>query len=299
MSTFDKYLKGKRYSTSSIEGYVVTIQRFESWLYKKVIPLKQVNYGDIIDYIKSLQQRQIKQRTIQQYISVINNYFNFLIYTKQYKKQNPLSKIKVQGVGRSAILDILSEEELKCIHESYSASGIRYERNLCMLGLIIYQGLGTRDLIRLSIKDIDLFNQFIFISSSKRSNERKLTLSEDQVDNLNQYLNQGRERIVKRKNLESETLFLSNGRGFKLKNSIQNMLNEIRLISPRVHSVNHLRASVISNWTKKYNLREVQYMAGHKYVSSTEHYQQQNLDNVHDDIIKFHTIVQNKEYILR
>ncbi len=299
MSTFDKYLKGKKYSTSSIEGYLVTIHRFESWLYKKVIPLKQVNYGDIIDYIKSLQQRQIKQRTIQQYISVINNYFNFLIYTKQYKKQNPLSKIKVQGVGRSAILDILSEEELNCIYESYSASGIRYERNLCMLGLIIYQGLGTRDLIRLSIKDIDLFNQFIFISSSKRSNERKLILSEDQVGNLNQYLNQGRERIVKRKNLESETLFLSNGRGFKLKNSIQNMLNEIRLISPRVHSVNHLRASVISNWTKKYNLREVQYMAGHKYVSSTEHYQQQNLDNVHDDIIKFHPIVQNKEYILR
>ena len=68
------------------------------------------------------------------------------------------------------------------------------------------------------------------------------------------------------------------------------MLNEIRLISPRVHSINHLRASVISNWTKKYNLREVQYMAGHKYVSSTEHYQQQNLDNVHDDIIKFHPI---------
>lgn len=39
-------------------------------------------------------------------------------------------------------------------------------------------------------------------------------------------------------------------------------------------------ASVITNWLQYYNLREVQYMAGHKYVSSTERYRTDNLEDL-------------------
>ena len=43
--------------------------------------------------------------------------------------------------------------------------------------------------------------------------------------------------------------------------------------NPQVKSPKQIRASVISWWLKNYNLRQVQYMATHKYVSSTERYQ--------------------------
>jgi integrase/recombinase XerD len=38
------------------------------------------------------------------------------------------------------------------------------------------------------------------------------------------------------------------------------------------------------------NLRQVQYMAGHKYVSSTARYQSNNLDNLQSKLEKLHPL---------
>jgi len=45
---------------------------------------------------------------------------------------------------------------------------------------------------------------------------------------------------------------------------------------------------VITHWLKLHNLRKVQYMAGHRYISSTESYKANNLDGLKEDIAKFH-----------
>ncbi len=39
-------------------------------------------------------------------------------------------------------------------------------------------------------------------------------------------------------------------------------------------------ASVITQWLKQYDLRKVQYLAGHKYVSSTEDYKANVIDEL-------------------
>ena len=49
-----------------------------------------------------------------------------------------------------------------------------------------------------------------------------------------------------------------------------------------------VRTSVISHWLKSYNLREVQYMAGHRYVSSTERYLVNHTEDLLADIDEFH-----------
>lgn len=51
-----------------------------------------------------------------------------------------------------------------------------------------------------------------------------------------------------------------------------------------------IRSSVITNWLKHYNLRELQYMAGHKYVSSTERYRMDNLDYLQKELEKHHPL---------
>lgn len=51
-----------------------------------------------------------------------------------------------------------------------------------------------------------------------------------------------------------------------------------------------IRSNVITHWLKSYNLRQVQYMAGHKHVSSTEHYQLNNLDNLQSKLEKYHPL---------
>ena len=56
------------------------------------------------------------------------------------------------------------------------------------------------------------------------------------------------------------------------------MLAHLRKINASVKNFDQIRASVITHWVKIYNLRKAQHMAGHRYVSSTEDYKQQVLD---------------------
>jgi integrase/recombinase XerD len=48
--------------------------------------------------------------------------------------------------------------------------------------------------------------------------------------------------------------------------------------------------SVITNWLKKHSLRETQYLAGHKYVSSTARYQTTNLDDLQQALKDHHPL---------
>ena len=68
---------------------------------------------------------------------------------------------------------------------------------------------------------------------------------------------------------------------------IKKMINRYEL---RLNKMAQIRASVITNWLQHYNLREVQYMAGHKYVSSTERYRTDNLENLQKELEKYHPL---------
>jgi integrase/recombinase XerD len=68
------------------------------------------------------------------------------------------------------------------------------------------------------------------------------------------------------------------------------MFREIKKINPVIVSAIKIRQSVITYWLRTMNLRQVQYMAGHKYVSSTERYQRSNLENLQNKLEKYHPL---------
>jgi integrase/recombinase XerD len=49
-----------------------------------------------------------------------------------------------------------------------------------------------------------------------------------------------------------------------------------------------IRATVLAEWLKTIDIRTVQYMAGHRYVSSTERYYVMNLEELKDSLNKYH-----------
>jgi len=59
---------------------------------------------------------------------------------------------------------------------------------------------------------------------------------------------------------------------------------------PRIKSSYQIRASVITDWLKKHNLRKVQYMTGHRYISSTEAFLVNDLDELKEDVLKYHPL---------
>jgi len=62
------------------------------------------------------------------------------------------------------------------------------------------------------------------------------------------------------------------------------------LSGTKLENADQLRASVIVKWLKQYNLREVQYLAGHRYISSTESYQQSEMEGLSEEVNQFHPL---------
>lgn len=48
---------------------------------------------------------------------------------------------------------------------------------------------------------------------------------------------------------------------------------------------------IYCSFLKQHNKRQVQYMAGHKYISSTEAYVIQEMDTLQDELSKHHPFV--------
>ena len=68
------------------------------------------------------------------------------------------------------------------------------------------------------------------------------------------------------------------------------MFRRLKIIYPEIKNAQQIRQSVITHWLKTNNLREVQYMAGHRWVSSTERYQLNNLEGLKAQVDKYHPL---------
>jgi integrase/recombinase XerD len=65
---------------------------------------------------------------------------------------------------------------------------------------------------------------------------------------------------------------------------------EIRQQQKAFINFKQVRTSVIVGWLSACNLRQVQYMAGHRFVSSTEKYYLHHIEDLKADIDKFHPL---------
>jgi len=73
-----------------------------------------------------------------------------------------------------------------------------------------------------------------------------------------------------------------------LSNVFTKIANQIKIIDKQFVNFKQFRASAVSLWIKTEGLRKAQYMAGHRYIGSTENYLSNNLDDLKDGIDKMH-----------
>jgi integrase/recombinase XerD len=144
--------------------------------------------------------------------------------------------------------------------------------------------LQDQELAKLEINHLQLDKGKIHVPSTKRTNKRILELKSFQILPLHEYLLT--ERKLLDEDIEGNYLFHKK-RLIRGMSRIKKMINRYE---PRLKSMAQIRASVITNWLKHYNLREVQYMAGHKYVSSTERYRTDNLEDLQKELEKYHPL---------
>jgi len=296
--TFAKYLASKNHTKEGIQVSERHLYHFINWCEDENIETEQASHTEILGYITYIKKRGIKQITVQKYIGSLKHYFTWVI-KREIREENPVRNINIKGVKRNYLYDILKKQELEQLYMNFipeksgtqsKTSQLATKRNKVILGLMIWQGLGSKELSRLKEKDLKLREGKIYITSTRKSNERTLKLESVQILDLMEYQLTTRKEILELRKNESEQLFISVGGSDLFYNIMTKLMQKLTKQNSRITSVKQIRTSVITHWLKNYNLREVQYMAGHKYVSSTESYLINDLDDLQEDISKFHPI---------
>jgi len=276
MINYREYLIKEKYSASSIESYLYESDKFIEWLKIKQYDTIHFDYQNALDYASYLQKKYSNLKTINHKIVGVRRYFDYLIETGT-RSINPFTDMLIKGDKKKKLLhNLLSMDELEDLYYSYSTNHTtgRIDR--------------SSDMKRLQTEHIQLSKGKIYIPGSRIGGRRELELKPWQVMELMEYLTQIRPQLLQRRNMVSDELFIvSNGR---LTDTVSHLLKKLKKINYKVQNAHQLRSSVIVCWLTKYNLREVQVMAGHRRISTTERYLQEDLKALQELINTYHPL---------
>lgn len=294
---FINYLKKRQFSHSTLATSRITIGLYLKWLEIENMEPEQISYQDLLGFMKYCNNKGTSQRTIQHYMNTVKHFYEHLEEEGRVDI-NPVLGVEVKGVKRKVLYHILQPHELHKLYNQYPGETHRDRRNKVMLGLIVYQGIRTEEMTRLSVKDIKLREGKIDVLGSRKNNGRLLQLESHQIMDMYDYILQVRPEILKmepkrksQQKQETEQLFIGEGGNcYSLSNFMTQLMIKVRKINPSVQNAKQIRASVITKWVKMYNLRKAQYLAGHRYISSTEGYLQNDMEGLKEEVQQFHPL---------
>ncbi|MGB3464456.1 MAG: tyrosine-type recombinase/integrase [Cyclobacteriaceae bacterium] len=287
--TFENYLKSKGFTKKSIANRLKTINLYRQWIEQENLEIEQITYNDLLLFMKYSQKVGRTQKTINHYLIVVRHFYDHLMETGK-TATNPATGIEVKGVKRKVLYHILEAHELNQLYNQFSDESLKGIRDKVMLGLLVYQGLQTSELARLEVKDIKLREGKIDVAGSVNSNGRILKLESHQVMDMYDYVLQTRPKIIAESKQETDKLLISESGGTQISNFMSRMMKKLKKVNPSIQNANQIRASVITKWLKTKNLRETQYLAGHRYISSTESYLQNEMEGLKEEVQLYHPL---------
>jgi len=309
MENFKKYLQEKGLTENTQNAYLFNTNKFLNWFDDEPTTAQK---KDILKYLEHLKKNR-KQQNITRKNSLIalNHYFDFLLKTEQIAV-NPTNLLKIRGTKKKQLYNIFTAEELTQLADDYyniyiknfdenripinqrKNSYLTRNRNYLILTFLLYQGLHTNELQKIQLDDTDTIKATVNIKGSRKTNPRKLTLKPEQIGVLIHYLQNIRPQFLEKYTSENNNLFLTLPEISKKKTeqtrvmyALKPLTKQVKNINLNFTSFNQIRASVITNWIKTVGLRKAQYNAGHRYISTTEKYLPNDLEQLTDDIEKF------------
>ena len=297
MEELINYLQQKGKSKSSITSYVRTCQNFVKWADRKHIEPEFMTYSELLDYAAYLKKKEVSQRTIRAYFTAITHYFESLVQAKVITT-NPGKYLDMKSTPHKKLYQVLSREQLENLYHHFDSKGCRKTkptahlsaiRNKITVGFMVFQGLDVTALSKLTAQDVDVLGGKITIQRSRTHAARNLALQAVQIIELDRYIYQTRKELQQSFNQEGSDLLLISGFA-NYSDTLRNLFRRLRKQEPQLENAQHIRASVITHWLKQYNLREVQYMAGHRTVLSTESYQRNDTEGLQLDVDQFHPL---------
>jgi integrase/recombinase XerD len=166
-------------------------------------------------------------------------------------------------------------------------------RNKAMVGLLIYQGMTSKELVELKVNAMDLDAGTVKIIGQGKNRSRTLELKPSQIAILIRYIEEDRTHLLKTN--KTNKLFLGLRGTPMTVDGLHEFIHRLGCgaFGDKEVSPANIRNSVISYWlnVRKIPLEFVQVMAGHCYPSTTEAYIKPDEQEQREAINKLHEAI--------
>lgn len=275
ITSFLNYLAlEKKYSHHTITAYQNDLNSFQAFCDQEYgdESIATVNYAQIRNWIVSLVNAKITNRTINRKVSSLKSFYKFLQKTKQIEA-SPLVKHQALKVLKQVQVPF-SEKEIFSVLDSMDEDDFESVRNKLMVELFYSTGMRRNELINIKMTDIDYVNEIVKVLG-KRNKERYIPLLKTVKESLLKY-------SAIRENLEIKEpyLFLTKN-GKKIYDTLvyRTINNYFSAVSSKVkkspHVIRHSFATHLLN--EGADLNAVKELLGHSSLASTQIYTHSSL----------------------
>jgi integrase/recombinase XerD len=286
---FKEYMRSQGFRPVTCGEASRYAERFANWLDAEGLTAQSCSYTDLLSIVKKYRDEGQSPQNLRKHVRGIWHYYEYQ-KAQGNVSSNLAENLKIRGVVARLPSDILNRKQMETIFEESQPQTPVQKRNKTILSFLIYQGLMLCDLENLEPSDINLPKGIVTIRGNAKTKRRTLKLEAPQVLLLQEYITTVRPQLEQQKKQTGDKLFISIGTGSRMKEAIKDYLNELKPKYPYLKNFMQLRVSVISQWVKEKPLREVQYLAGHGSIQSTQRYVQASLDELQMQLKLFHPL---------
>ena len=279
INSFLEYISlEKKYSVNTVTAYKNDLISFRDFLLLEYNQenLLEVHYPQIRNWIVSLVDANISNRTINRKVSSLKSFYKYLQKSEQIVI-NPLSKHKALKIAKKVQIPFTTKEINAVIENIGKENNFTSTRNKLIVELFYSTGIRRTELINIKENNISLSNGTIKVLG-KRNKERFVPLLTSVAVTLKSYLEIKKEYS---KNLD-ELFITENGNKiyetlvYRIINSYFSQVSSKVKMSP--HILRHSFATHLLN--EGANLNSVKELLGHSSLASTQVYTHNSLDAI-------------------
>jgi integrase/recombinase XerD len=268
---FLKYLaQEKSYSQNTVAAYRNDLTQMAAFISTEEAKGIIKSYDDLLkSYLLKLREKRYSAATTARKVASAKSFFKFMVDSGRLR-ENPTETLVSPQVSRHSLRFLSLSEYQSLLAEPAKLSSPEAKRDVVMLELLYATGLRISELVSLNVKDIDLKQNYVHINS-KRLVPFDYRLSQM----LRNFLRNDRLDLLYDE--REEALFL-NRRGNRLtRQGFWQIVKDYACkagLGSRVtpHTLRHSFAR--HKLQSGADLRELQQLLGHAYISSTRVYRQ-------------------------
>ena len=271
IDAFLQYLtKQKGYSQNTVAAYRNDLTQMVAFITAEQARGIITSYDGLLkSYLLKLKEKRYSVATTARKVASAKSFFKFMVDSGRMR-ENPTQNLPSPQVSRHSLNFLSPSEYQKLLAEPAKLSTPEARRDVVMLELLYATGLRISELVSLNVKNIDLAQNYVHINSKRQVPfDHRLSLI------LGNFLRSDRLDLLY--NEKEEALFL-NRRGTRLTRQgfwqiIKGYASKARLggkVTPQALRHSFARRKLQGGT----ELRQLQQLLGHAYISSTRVYKE-------------------------